>query len=186
MRRHSDTRCRESQRGSKRHLYEVILDLIDVALPFALCIWLIIASRLFHFCCQCVSPMICCCDLWTKWKMLDFQFAIAISANSHKHFYESFQYNSLDTSLLSRFIMHPFWNWCVQVDSIELWIIHVQRSYVNHEFSRSFFLVGWHPIWLRLLDSCWQFWISFSSDSTIMISPQPIALEIKSYPIGFG
>lgn len=78
--------------------------------------------------------------------MLDFQLAIAImycSTNSHKYFFESFQYNSLDTSFLSRFIMHPFWNWCVQVDSIELWIIHVQRSYVNREFFSQFF-----PRWM--------------------------------------
>lgn len=31
----------------------------------------------------------------------------------------TFQYNSIDTSLLSNYVMHPFWNWCVQVILIQ-------------------------------------------------------------------
>lgn len=29
------------------------------------------------------------------------------------------QYNSIDTSYLSRYVMHPFWDWCVKVGQPE-------------------------------------------------------------------
>ncbi|XP_026500648.1 ethanolaminephosphotransferase 1 isoform X1 [Vanessa tameamea] len=28
--------------------------------------------------------------------------------------FEKYKYNSIDTSVLSNYVMHPFWNWCVQ------------------------------------------------------------------------
>ncbi|XP_045768580.1 ethanolaminephosphotransferase 1 [Maniola jurtina] len=28
--------------------------------------------------------------------------------------FEKYKYNSIDTSILSNYVMHPFWNWCVQ------------------------------------------------------------------------
>ncbi|OWR48307.1 ethanolaminephosphotransferase 1 like protein [Danaus plexippus plexippus] len=28
--------------------------------------------------------------------------------------FEKYKYNSIDTSILSTYVMHPFWNWCVQ------------------------------------------------------------------------
>ncbi|KAH9635543.1 hypothetical protein HF086_003157 [Spodoptera exigua] len=28
--------------------------------------------------------------------------------------FEKYKYNSVDTSVLSNYVMHPFWNWCVQ------------------------------------------------------------------------
>ncbi|XP_013142436.1 PREDICTED: ethanolaminephosphotransferase 1 [Papilio polytes] len=28
--------------------------------------------------------------------------------------FEKYKYNSVDTSILSNYVMHPFWNWCVQ------------------------------------------------------------------------
>ncbi|XP_073949010.1 ethanolaminephosphotransferase 1-like [Choristoneura fumiferana] len=28
--------------------------------------------------------------------------------------FDKYKYNSIDTSILSNYVMHPFWNWCVQ------------------------------------------------------------------------
>ncbi|GAB0099330.1 ethanolaminephosphotransferase 1 [Sergentomyia squamirostris] len=35
-------------------------------------------------------------------------------SDEHLRGFERYKYNSVDTSLLSMYVMHPFWNWCVK------------------------------------------------------------------------
>ncbi|XP_055375949.1 ethanolaminephosphotransferase 1 isoform X2 [Condylostylus longicornis] len=41
-------------------------------------------------------------------------FGIKYLTEAHLKGFEKYKYSCIDTSYLSRYIMHPFWNWCVQ------------------------------------------------------------------------
>ena len=67
------------------------------------------------------------------------------------------QYSAKDTSPLSQYVMHPFWNAAVKVSL--LFYCFVWNIIFLFCYSHRYFQCGWLPIWLHLLVFCSLWWI---------------------------
>lgn len=69
-------------------------------------------------------------------------------SNCYSIFLLYFQYNCIDSSYLSRYIMHPFWNYCVQVILLVHWSTECLRNQPNNRMYNYTAFFQFFPRWM--------------------------------------